>query len=68
MFTVSPLFMALKSVVNMRAGNPISKPETVIEYNKYMNTVDQFDQYLARYTFSYKTITWCKKIFVRPSS
>ena len=68
MFTVSPLFMALKSLVNMRAGNPISKPETVIEYNKYMNTIDQFDQYLARYTFSHKTIKWCKTIFVRPSS
>jgi len=52
-------------MVERRAGDPITKPEMIIDYNNHMNGVDKCDQYLASYTFCRKTIKWWKKVFVR---
>lgn len=48
----------LPKLVLRKAGTEISKPEIITEYNKYMNGVDCYDQYLASYTFSLNTVKW----------
>ncbi|XP_047360348.1 piggyBac transposable element-derived protein 4-like isoform X2 [Vespa velutina] len=40
----------------------IKKPESVLDYNKYMKRVDWPDQYLSYYPIYRKTIKWSKKV------
>ncbi|XP_068618055.1 piggyBac transposable element-derived protein 4-like [Battus philenor] len=40
----------------------IKKPESVLDYNKYMKGVDRADQYLSYYPIYRKTIKWSKKV------
>ena len=51
--------------VARKAGDEITKPEIITEYNTYMNGVNRCDQYIASYSFTRKTIKWWKKIFIR---
>ena len=49
-----------------RGGNPfeqISKPQAVIDYNKYMGGVDKIGQMLSYYPTVRRTIKWPKKLF-----
>ena len=39
--------------------------EVLMEYNKYMNGVDKYDQYLNSYPFNRKTINKWKKVVVK---
>jgi hypothetical protein len=39
------------------------KPECTTDYKKYMNGVDNADQYLALYPVIRKTVKWSKKLF-----
>ena len=41
---------------------PIKKPESILDYNKYMKGVDRADQYLSYYPIYRKTIKWSKKV------
>ncbi|XP_025162453.1 piggyBac transposable element-derived protein 4-like [Harpegnathos saltator] len=40
----------------------IKKPESVLDYNKYMKGVDRADQYLSYYPIYRKTVKWSKKV------
>ncbi|XP_068993070.1 piggyBac transposable element-derived protein 4-like [Neodiprion pinetum] len=40
----------------------IKKPESVLDYNKYMKGVDRADQYLSYYPIYRKSIKWSKKV------
>jgi hypothetical protein len=40
------------------------KPECTADYKKYMNGMDNVDQYLALYPVIRKTVKWPKKLFV----
>ena len=44
-------------------GHPITKPEIVHEYNKYMGAVDRCDQMVAYSCFRRRTLKWWKKVF-----
>ena len=51
MYCLSTIHGTNESLIQRRAGDPITKPEIVTEYNQYMNGVDHCDQYLVSYTF-----------------
>lgn len=44
----------------------VEKPDMIIQYNKYMNSVDKCDQYLSshQYQFNQRTLKWWEKVFV----
>ena len=42
---------------------PITKPDIVHEYNKYMGAVDRCDQMVAYSCFTRRTMKWWKKVF-----
>ena len=44
-------------------GRPITKPEIVHDYNKYMGAVDRCDQMVAYSCFRRRTMKWWKKVF-----
>ena len=44
-------------------GRPLTKPEIVHEYNKYMGAVDRCDQMVAYSCFRRRTMKWWKKVF-----
>ena len=44
-------------------GLPITKPEIVHDYNKFMGAVDQCDQMVAYSCFRQRTMKWWKKVF-----
>lgn len=48
--------------INYKTGNPINKPATVMDYNKYMSGVDLADQYLSYYPIFRKSMKWTKKV------
>lgn len=39
-----------------------SKPQAILQYNKFMGGVDRQDQYLSYYPFIRKTVRWYKKL------
>ena len=45
-------------------GRPLTKPEIVHEYNKYMGAVDRCDQMVAYSCFRRRTMKWWKKTLV----
>ena len=45
-----------------RSDVPIQKPNSIIDYNKYMKGVDRADQYLAYYSIFRKTKKWTKRV------
>ena len=45
-------------------GRPITKPEIVHDYNKFMGAVDRCDQMVAYSCFRRRTMKWWKKVFV----
>lgn len=53
----------MKEIKTMRNPNGIMKPETVLDYNKYMKAVDKCDQMVKYYPCFRKTIKWQKKVF-----
>ena len=44
-------------------GRPITKPEIVHDYNKFMGAVDRCDQMVAYSCFRRRTMKWWKKVF-----
>lgn len=48
--------------VNRRLHILIQKPESIINYNKYMEGVDRADQYLSYYSIFRKTKKWTKRV------
>nr|CAI5833434.1 unnamed protein product [Callosobruchus analis] len=52
------------AVIQNRRGQEVSKPEVIVQYNKFMSGVDHQDQMLAYYPCGRKTIPWYKKLFV----
>lgn len=46
-----------------RRKEKVSKPQAILEYNKYMSGVDHHDQMLSYYLHERKTIRWPKKLF-----
>ena len=44
-------------------GLPVTKPEIVHDYNKFMGAVDRCDQMVAYSCFRRRTIKWWKKVF-----
>ena len=46
-------------------NNNITKPNIIVEYNKYMNGVDKCNQYLNYYSLGRKAKKWWKKVFYR---
>ena len=40
----------------------IKKPDTVVQYNKFMKGMDRADQYLSYYSVLRKTVKWSKKV------
>lgn len=42
-------------------GQPIKKPKCVVEYNKYMGSVDKLDQMNKYYPCTRQTVKWTKK-------
>ena len=44
-------------------GLPITKPEIVHDYNKFMGAVDRCDQMVAYSCFRRRTMKWWKKVF-----
>ena len=40
----------------------IKKPYAVVQYNKFMKSIDRADQYLRYYSFLRNTVKWCKKV------
>jgi hypothetical protein len=49
--------------VNYVTKIPISKPESIVDYNKNMGAVDQSDMMLSSVNSSRKTLKWYKKLF-----
>lgn len=47
---------------NKRSDRPIQKPDSIINYNKYMKGVDRADQYLSYYSIFRKTKKWTKRV------
>ncbi|CAK9829883.1 PiggyBac transposable element-derived protein 4 [Anthophora retusa] len=47
--------------VHWKTKQAIIKPQSVIEYNKYMMGVDLADQFLSYYSILRKTVKWTKK-------
>lgn len=45
-----------------KTNRTIQKPESVLDYNKYMKGVDRADQFLSYYPIYRKTIKWSKKV------
>lgn len=45
-----------------RSNAPIQKPNSIIDYNRYMKGVDRADQYLAYYSIFRKTKKWTKRV------
>lgn len=45
-----------------RSTVPIQKPNSIMNYNKYMKGVDRADQYLAYYSIFRKTRKWTKRV------
>jgi hypothetical protein len=41
----------------------MKKPKVIIDYNKYMGSVDRSDQYCGSYAFIRKTYRWWRKVF-----
>ena len=44
-------------------GHPITKPEIIHDYNKFMGAVDRCDQMVAYSCFRRRTMRWWKKKF-----
>ena len=44
-------------------GHPITKPEIIHDYNKFMGAVDRCDQMVAYSCFWRRTMRWWKKKF-----
>ena len=55
--------MMAVTAANDFEGNPIVKPEAVLNYNKHMGGVDQSDQLGQYYSFSRKSRIWWHKLF-----
>lgn len=49
--------------INKR-GNEITKPEAILQYNKFMGGIDHSDQMLSYYTCEHKTMRWYKKLAI----
>lgn len=43
--------------INKR-GTQITKPEAILQYNKFMGGINHFDQMLSYYTCKRKTMRW----------
>ena len=46
-----------------QTGRPMTKPEIVHDYNKFMGAVDRCDQMVAYSCFRRRTMKWWKKVF-----
>ena len=46
-----------------RGAHQKTKPEAVVQYNKYKIGVDKSDQLLSYYSFQRKSVKWWKKLF-----
>lgn len=62
--TIHQARMIQTQKINRKTGDLIQKPETILEYNKYMKGVDLADQYLAYNPIIRKTVKWTKKAFM----
>lgn len=49
--------------VDYNTGEPILKPDWVLDYNKNMRMVDKYDMQLAKVECVRKSIKWYKKLF-----
>jgi hypothetical protein len=47
---------------NRKTNEEMSKPNCVVQYNKYMKGVDHADQYLSYYSTVRKKVKWSKKV------
>jgi len=47
---------------NPATGQPIMKPEVVVNYDKYMGGVDRSDQMVSYATFQARTLKWWKRV------
>ena len=45
-----------------KTNEEISKPNRVVQYNKYMKGVDRADQYFSYYSVVRKTMKWSKNV------
>jgi hypothetical protein len=45
-----------------RKTNEVSKPNCVVQYNKYMKGVHLADQHLSYYSIVRQTVKWSKKV------
>ena len=50
--------------INNRRGQSVYKPNTVLDYNRYMSGIDRADQLMSYNTSLRKTIRWYKKCAV----
>ena len=45
-----------------KTNTEIKKPCAVVQYNKFMKSVDRADQYLSYYSVLRKTVKWSEKV------
>ena len=44
-------------------GETVIKPQTIVEYNRYMGEVDHADQLLSYHDFGHRTVKWWRRAF-----
>lgn len=49
-----------KKQISRKTNSTIQKPETILDYNKYVKGVDRVDEFLSYYPMYRKTIKWSK--------
>jgi len=60
--TISSKFKGEMVEATNRRGTVKMKPETVVQYNRFMSGIDRQDQMMAYYPCERKTLRWYKKI------
>jgi len=60
--TISSEFKGETVEATNRRGTVKMKPETVVQYNRFMLGIDRQDQMIAYYSCERKTLRWCKKL------
>ena len=60
--TVDKAVKKTSGKINPATGQPVMRPEVVLNYDKYMGGVDRSDQLLTYSTFQAKTLKWWKRV------
>ncbi|XP_022248803.1 piggyBac transposable element-derived protein 4-like isoform X1 [Limulus polyphemus] len=65
-YALSTLHSATMTTVTKRGRDTeVTKPQLIVDYNKFMGVVDLNDQHASYYSCGRKTIKWYKKLFFR---